>query len=70
MPRGVIRAGKERPENRTYSREFVARVKHRYLTHRVLGYHDYRKYIIEALAREFGSDPVKIGSLLQYEGML
>lgn len=68
MARDKIMAGTPLPANRTYPEELVARIKHRYLTYKVLGYLD-RPAIIQSLSNRFGIDVAKMTSLLQYEGM-
>lgn len=68
---GKLRAGIPLEQNRTYPKELVARIKRRYLTHHVLGYHGKRGRgrIMETLGREFGFEPSVITTMLQYEGV-
>lgn len=66
---GEPRAGVELPKNRVYPKELVERMKHRYLTHVVLGYLP-RPGIMGAMSREFGIEPRRILCLLQYNGVV
>lgn len=66
MPRGKYGTTKAAP--RKYDEEFIARVKHRYLTHKALGYLE-RGDITAALAEEFALPRDRITYILQQCGV-